>query len=37
VPLDSRSAAGLVVKIAHAIHHAHQRAILHRDIKATSL
>jgi WD40 repeat protein len=32
-PLDPRAAATLLVKIARAVHHAHQRAILHRDIK----
>jgi tetratricopeptide (TPR) repeat protein len=28
-----REAAGLIVKVAHAVHHAHQRGILHRDLK----
>src|SRR5262245_48735835 len=32
-PMDSREAARLLVKIARAVHHAHQRAILHRDLK----
>src|SRR5262245_616721 len=32
-PLDHRYSASLLVKIARAVHHAHQRAILHRDIK----
>ena len=32
-PLDCREAASLLVKVARAVHHAHQRAILHRDIK----
>src|SRR5262249_45836412 len=32
-PLEPREAALLLVKIARAVHHAHQRAILHRDIK----
>ncbi|HXJ56528.1 MAG TPA: serine/threonine-protein kinase [Verrucomicrobiae bacterium] len=31
--LSNRQAALLLAKIAHAVHHAHQRAILHRDIK----
>jgi len=31
--LDVRPAVELVVKITRAIHHAHQRALLHRDIK----
>src|SRR5262245_43795642 len=32
-PLDSRQTAALLVKLARAVHHAHQRAILHRDLK----
>jgi serine/threonine-protein kinase len=32
-PLDHWHAATLLVKIARAVHHAHQRAILHRDLK----
>jgi WD40 repeat protein/tRNA A-37 threonylcarbamoyl transferase component Bud32 len=30
---DQRSAASLLVGVARAIHHAHQRGILHRDLK----
>src|SRR6185369_12538879 len=30
---DPRHAVCIVLKIARAVHHAHQRAILHRDIK----
>ncbi len=30
---DPRATARLVAKVAHAIHHAHQRGILHRDLK----
>jgi WD40 repeat protein len=30
---DPRAAAGLVVTVARAVHHAHQRGILHRDLK----
>ncbi|MCC7375190.1 MAG: protein kinase [Verrucomicrobiales bacterium] len=32
-PLSNRQAVELLVKIARAVHHAHQRGILHRDIK----
>lgn len=32
-PLTRRQAVELLVKIARAVHHAHQRGILHRDIK----
>jgi serine/threonine-protein kinase len=32
-PINHREAASLLVKIARAVHHAHQRAILHRDLK----
>ena len=31
--LDARQAAVLLAKIARAVHHAHQRAVLHRDLK----
>ena len=30
---ESRRAAELMVKVARAVHHAHQRGILHRDLK----
>ena len=30
---DQRKAAELVAKVARAVHHAHQRGILHRDLK----
>src|SRR5262249_9931991 len=30
---DAREAALLLAKIARAVHHAHQRAVLHRDLK----
>ena len=32
-PLPPREAAGLISKIARAVHHAHQRGVLHRDLK----
>ncbi|MBS0659085.1 MAG: protein kinase [Verrucomicrobia bacterium] len=32
-PLAPRAAAELVAKVARAVHHAHQRGILHRDLK----
>lgn len=32
-PLPSREAAKLVARVAHAVHHAHRRGVLHRDLK----
>jgi WD40 repeat protein len=32
-PKDPRAAARLVAQVARAVHHAHQRGILHRDLK----
>src|SRR5262245_4679683 len=32
-PLGAHKSASLLVKVARAVHHAHQRAILHRDLK----
>jgi ABC-type amino acid transport substrate-binding protein len=32
-PRDPRAVARLMVKVARAVHHAHQRGVLHRDLK----
>ena len=34
---DPKKAASLVAEIAHAIHHAHQRGTLHRDLKPNNI
>jgi len=31
--VDPRKAAALMIKVAHAVHHAHVKGILHRDLK----
>src|SRR5256714_1543129 len=32
-PMSTRRAAELIIKLAHTVHYAHKRGILHRDIK----
>lgn len=36
-PIPFRQAVGWMIRIARAVHHAHQRGILHRDLKPTNI
>ena len=36
-PMPPKQAASLMAKIARAVHHAHQRGILHRDLKPNNI